>query len=231
MTAAIALHRVSKSYRNGAVAPPVLRQLDLEIATGTFAVLFGRSGSGKSTLLNIIAGIDPPDAGTVRIAGTDLGTLREPALTLFRRRHIGFIFQSFNLLPTLTVAENVLLPLQLNGVVRGGADPLGARRIAALLERLGLADRHAAFPEELSGGERQRVAIARALVHQPDVVLADEPTGNLDLETGRQVITLLDDLVRDAGVTLVMATHSHEVIGRADRELQIRDGRIAAVSR
>lgn len=230
MSSAIALRRVTKRYHNGAATQPVLRELDLEIATGEFAVLFGRSGSGKSTLLNVIAGIDPPDSGEVTIAGIALNALREPELTLFRRRHIGFIFQAFNLIPTLTVAENLLLPLCLNGISRGVSDPAGWRRIEPLLERLDLAARRDAFPEELSGGERQRVAIARALAHQPGVVLADEPTGNLDLDTGRQVIRLLDELVRDAGVTLVMATHSREVIGYADRELHIRDGHIAAVS-
>jgi putative ABC transport system ATP-binding protein len=220
----IQIRGLSKRYRSGNTELPVLNELDLDVAAGEFVVLFGRSGSGKSTLLNLIAAIDRPDSGRVVVAGVDLAGLGEPGATLFRRRHIGFIFQSFNLIPTLTVVENLLLPLELNGF----AHARGRQRVAQLIEQLELGPRQHAFPEELSGGERQRVAIARALVHEPAVVLADEPTGNLDLETARQVVALLDARVREAGVTLLMATHSREVIGYADRELHIRDGRIGA---
>ena len=185
-------------------------------------MVVGRSGSGKSTLLNLIGGIDQPTAGEIVVDGVPLTGVSEEARTRFRRGRIGFVFQFFNLIPTLTVAENLLLPLELNG--RTG---VAARRTALQrLEEVGLADRAAAFPERLSGGEQQRVAVARALVHDPLLVLADEPTGNLDLETGRQVLELLDRLTRQAKKTMVMATHSREVVGLADRVLVIRDGRL-----
>jgi putative ABC transport system ATP-binding protein len=182
----------------------------------------GRSGSGKSTLLNLLSGIDVPSAGEVVIAGTPLTRLSERERTLFRRRNIGFVFQSFNLVPTLTVEENLLLPMELNG--RSGTP---ARRLALeLLARVDLADRARSFPDRLSGGEQQRIAVARALAHDPLLVLADEPTGNLDLETGRQVLAVLDDVTRKAGKTMVMATHSREVIGMVDRVFVIEDGRV-----
>jgi putative ABC transport system ATP-binding protein len=197
----------------------------LEVGRGEFIVLLGRSGSGKSTLLNLISGIDPPDSGSVVINGTDITALSEHGRTLFRRHHVGFIFQSYNLIPTLTVAENLLLPLEL-------IKPLAQTdrdKVEALLNKLGLADRSDTYPDRLSGGEQQRVAIARALIHDPDLILADEPTGNLDLETGRQVLALLDTLVKKAGKTLIMATHSREVIGQADRIVSIRDKSLVSV--
>jgi putative ABC transport system ATP-binding protein len=217
---AVELRQVTKSYREGDVERAVLRGVSLTIASGEIVVLVGRSGSGKSTLLNVIAGIDPPTAGTVAVNGTDLTALDEHARTLFRRRHIGFVFQFFNLIPLLTVEENVLLPLDLNG----RADAGGVARARALLERVGLGGRGASFPERLSGGEQQRVAIARALVHDPVLILADEPTGNLDADTAAGVLDLLDTLAREAGRTVVMATHSREVIGVADRILAIQRG-------
>lgn len=183
----------------------------------------GRSGSGKSTLLNLIAGIDLPTAGEVVVDGVRLTRCRERERTLFRRRHIGFIFQSFNLIPTLTVEENVRLPLELND--HSGRE--ARRQALELLALVGLEDRASAFPERLSGGEQQRVAVARALAHDPVLLLADEPTGNLDLETGRHVLALLDRLTRQAGKTMLMATHSPEVVGLADRILTIRGGRLA----
>ena len=183
-------------------------------------MLVGRSGSGKSTLLNLIAGIDRPTAGTVAVNGTDLTRLDEEARTRFRRRHIGFVFQFFNLIPLLTVEENLLLPLDLNG--RADAD--GVTRARGLLERVGLAGRGDSFPERLSGGEQQRVAIARALIHDPALILADEPTGNLDADTAAGVLDLLDALAREAGRTVLMATHSREVVGVADRIFAIQRG-------
>lgn len=211
----IELTRVTRRY--DAIA--VLDGLDLRVAEGEFLVLLGRSGSGKSTLLNLIAGIDVPDSGSVRVAAQEISRLGDGARTRFRRRAVGLVFQQFNLVPTLTVTENLLLPLQLAGIAATG-------QVEAMLERLGLNGKGGRYPEALSGGEQQRVAIGRALIHDPPVVLADEPTGALDLETGREVLALLDDLVRARGRTLVMATHAREVIGYADRVVTIRGGRI-----
>ena len=220
--ALVELAGVTKTYREGDRDQTVLRDVDATVARGELVVVVGRSGSGKSTLLNLIGGIDQPTAGEIVVDGVPLTGVSEEARTRFRRGRIGFVFQFFNLIPTLTVAENLLLPLELNG--RTG---VAARRTALQrLEEVGLADRAAAFPERLSGGEQQRVAVARALVHDPLLVLADEPTGNLDLETGRQVLELLDRLTRQAKKTMVMATHSREVVGLADRVLVIRDGRL-----
>jgi putative ABC transport system ATP-binding protein len=217
---AVELRKVSKSYREGEVERVVLRDVSITIGRGEIAVLVGRSGSGKSTLLNVIAGIDHPTAGAVVVNGTDLTALDEHARTLFRRRHIGFVFQFFNLIPLLTVEENLLLPLDLNG----RADAEGARRARALLERVGLGGRGDSFPERLSGGEQQRVAIARALIHDPVLILADEPTGNLDVETAAGVLDLLDTLAREAGRTVLMVTHSREVVGVADRIFTVQRG-------
>ena len=217
---AVELRHLSKTYREGEAERVVLRDVSLTIAGGEIVVLVGRSGSGKSTLLNLIAGIDRPSAGTVNVNGTDLTALDEQARTRFRRRHIGFVFQFFNLIPLLTVEENLLLPLDLNG----RADAAGVVRAHALLERVGLAGRGDSFPERLSGGEQQRVAIARALIHEPDIILADEPTGNLDADTAADVLGLLDALAREAGRTVLMATHSREVIGVADRIFTVQRG-------
>jgi putative ABC transport system ATP-binding protein len=213
---------LTKSYHDGRSEHLVLEDLELEVARGECLALLGRSGSGKSTLLNLLAGIDRPDRGEVRILGEPVSRLNEPALTLFRRRHIGFIYQLFNLVPTLTVVENVALPLELNGV---GAVRKAAR-VAELLERVGLAERARAFPDQLSGGEQQRVAIARALVHEPAVVLADEPTGNLDAETGTQILALLTELFRKRGRALILVTHSLAVSRIAHRVLSIDAGRL-----
>ena len=218
--AAVELRHLSKTYREGEAERVVLRDVSLTIAGGEIVVLVGRSGSGKSTLLNLIAGIDRPSAGTVNVNGTDLTALDEQARTRFRRRHIGFVFQFFNLIPLLTVEENLLLPLDLNG----RADAAGVVRAHALLERVGLGGRGDSFPERLSGGEQQRVAIARALIHDPDIILADEPTGNLDADTAADVLALLDALAREAGRTVLMATHSREVIGVADRIFTVQRG-------
>ena len=192
------------------------------IQPGEIAVLVGRSGSGKSTLLNLIAGIDRPTSGRVMVDGTDLTALDENTRTRFRRRRIGFVFQFFNLIPLLTVEENLLLPLDLNGM----ADAEGIARARGLLDRVGLGGRGASLPDRLSGGEQQRVAIARALVHEPALILADEPTGTLDAEMAAAVLALLDGLVREAGKTVVMVTHSREVVGVADRIFAIQRGRL-----
>jgi putative ABC transport system ATP-binding protein len=219
----IELRSVSKSYREGENTHAVLREADAVVGEGEIAVLLGRSGSGKSTLLNLVGGIDLPEAGEVRVAGRPVNGLSEHERTLFRRRSIGFVFQFFNLVPTLTVLENLLLPLELNG----GLTPAGRDRARGLLDEVGLGDRGTSFPDRLSGGEQQRVAVARALVHDPLVVLADEPTGNLDLESGRRVLDLLDRLTRAAGKTMLMVTHSAEVVGLADRVFTLANGKLA----
>jgi putative ABC transport system ATP-binding protein len=216
------LARVVKVYREGESERVVLRAIDLSVAAGEIVVLLGRSGSGKSTLLNLVSGIDRPTSGTVRVEGVDVVALSETARTRLRRRRIGFVFQFFNLIPTLTVEENLRLPLELNGV-DGAA---GHARALELLGEVGLADRAASFPDRLSGGEQQRVAVARARVPDPALVLADEPTGNLDAESARQVLSLLTGLARRAGKTVVIASHSDEAAAMADRVLTLVDGRL-----
>jgi putative ABC transport system ATP-binding protein len=210
---------VRKAYEDGRTRHDVLTGIDLDVRRGELVALLGPSGSGKSTLLNLIAGLDVPDGGTIEVAGRELGALSERQRTLLRRREIGFVFQFFNLVPTLTALENVLLPLELTG----RRSPVAAQ---ALLERVGLGGRGASFPEELSGGEQQRVAIARALAHEPKLLLADEPTGNLDSATGERVLDLLTGLVRERGTTMLIATHSTEVVARASRVVALRDGAI-----
>jgi len=198
----------------------VLRGLDIDVARGESIALRGRSGSGKSTLLNLISGIDVPDAGTVEVAGQSITDMSERERTLFRRRHIGFVYQAFNLVPTLSVGDNVRLVLELNDFASGVA----LRRTQELLGSVGLADRITSYPDVLSGGEQQRVAIARALAHEPSLLLADEPTGNLDDRTADAVLQLLDEMVRQVGGTMIIATHSATVAGRADRTLDLHNG-------
>jgi putative ABC transport system ATP-binding protein len=222
----IALDRVSKSYEEGGSVRVVLHEISATFARGEFVVLLGRSGSGKSTLLNLVGAIDAPTSGDIRVDGLELTRLSERERTLFRREKVGFIFQFFNLVPTLTVLENLLLPLELNN--RTG--PRARAYAQELLDRVGLGDRRDIYPDRLSGGEQQRIAIARALVHDPPLVLADEPTGNLDAETGRQVLDLLDTLTRQAGKNLLMVTHSVEVVGIADRVFRVREGRLCEES-
>jgi putative ABC transport system ATP-binding protein len=212
--------RVSKDYSEGTRLRRVLKEADLEVEEGELVAIQGRSGSGKSTVLNLVAGIDDPTAGEVHVGGACLQRLSSRERTLFRRDHLGFVFQLFHLIPTLSVLENVLLPAEL----AGGGD--SRRRAEELLERVGLADRAVSFPDRLSGGEQQRVAIARALVRDPRLVLADEPTGNLDDATGAAVLELLEAMTRKAGKTLLLATHSREVAARADRVLAIEDGHL-----
>jgi putative ABC transport system ATP-binding protein len=214
----IELREVTRHYREGERRREVLRGVSLTIGRGECLALLGRSGSGKSTLLNLIGGIDLPTAGDIVIDGQALNRMEEHRRTLFRRRKVGFIYQAFNLIPTLTVLENVQLPLQLNGL-----DTAHARE---LLGSIGLADRHDSYPDRLSGGEQQRVAIARALAHEPALLLADEPTGNLDADTGHDVLDLIGDLVRKHGTTLLLVTHSREVARLADRIVVLADGRL-----
>jgi putative ABC transport system ATP-binding protein len=221
-TPLVELRALTKSYPEGGGERVVFRDLSAGIRRGETVALLGRSGSGKSTLLNLIGGIDLPTAGEVLLDGTNLTALSEQRRTLFRRRHIGFVFQSFNLIPTLTVIENLLLPLELNGRTGGRA------RATALdlLERVGLADRAGTYPDRLSGGEQQRVAVARAVIHDPAILLADEPTGSLDAETGTRVLELLVGLARNDGRTMVVVTHSDAVARSADRVLVLRDARL-----
>ena len=218
------LRSVCKSYREGQTRRAVLADVDLEVRRGEFVAVTGRSGTGKSTLLNLASGIDAPDSGTIVLDGVELTALGERERTLKRRTAVGFVFQFFNLIPTLSVAENLALPLELVGRPEDAA----RARVDAMLERVDLLSRAESFPDRLSGGEQQRVAVARALVHEPRIVLADEPTGNLDADTGRAVLALLVQMSRDAGGTLVVVTHSEEAAARADRVLDIEDGRIRA---
>lgn len=213
---------LSRSYQEGARQHDVLRKLNVEFMRGETVALRGRSGSGKSTLLNLISGIDSPDKGEVEIAGENITRMSEHDRTLFRRRHIGFVYQAFNLVPTLNVADNIRLVLELNGV-----EPIVAeQRIAYLLDAVDLADRAGSYPDVLSGGEQQRVAIARAIAHEPTLLLADEPTGNLDEKTAGVVLDLLDGLARQSATTMIIATHSAAVAGRCDRVLELHDGKL-----
>ncbi|MEX0879042.1 MAG: ABC transporter ATP-binding protein [Thermoanaerobaculia bacterium] len=218
---AVSCRAVSKVYA-GAEPVVALDRLDLEAPSGEFLALVGESGSGKSTLLHLLGGIDRPTGGQILVGGRDIGTLPERDLVLYRRREVGMVFQFFNLLAHLTVRENVELPRRLDG--REDAD----ERAEELLERVGLARRAAAHPYELSGGEMQRVAIARALATGARLLLADEPTGNLDSRNGEGVLALLDEIRRERGVTLFLATHSAAAAGRADRVVTVKDGRICA---
>jgi len=213
---------LTRRFAEGNRQHTVLDAVDLDVARGECVAIRGRSGSGKSTLLNLLAGIDAPDAGSVDVSGTRLTELDERRRTLFRRRHIGFVYQAFNLIPTLSVADNIRLVLELNGETRRSS----GQRIAELLEAVGLDDRGDSFPDVLSGGEQQRVAIARALAHTPTVVLADEPTGNLDDAAAERVIELLDRLVRQQGGTMLIATHSARVAAFCDRTLRFHAGKV-----
>ncbi|MGF1604231.1 MAG: ABC transporter ATP-binding protein [Thermosynechococcaceae cyanobacterium] len=213
---------MSKSFQEGSTRRQVLKQITTGFNAGEFIVLLGQSGSGKSTLLNLISGIEQPTTGRVTISDVCLSGLNERKRTLFRRDRIGFIFQFFNLIPTLTVLENITLPQELAGVPQA----VVKQKAIALLDRIGLGDLGEAFPDKLSGGQQQRVAIARALVHDPMLVLADEPTGNLDEETGQTVLDLLLELTRSAHKTLIMATHNPDIAKLADRVMRMQDGHL-----
>jgi len=216
----IELDSVSKSYGTQVV----LNSASASIAPGEFIAVIGRSGSGKSTLLKLIGGLSSADSGSIRHGPHDLAQMSESELTLFRRRSLGFVFQFFNLVPTLSVSENVQLPLALNRM----AKPDALRRSADLLDRLGLSACADRLPDQLSGGEQQRVAIARALAHEPGLVITDEPTGNLDIDTADEVLSLLIESCREHRATLIMATHSRDAAERADRVLRIVNGRLEA---
>jgi putative ABC transport system ATP-binding protein len=200
----------------------VLTDVSLDVPAGQFLAIAGPSGSGKSTLLGLIAGLDQPTAGRIEVAGVDVTALDEDGLARFRRDHVGYVFQSFHLLPTLTAQENVAVPLELAG------DAGAAGRAAALLAEVGLAERAHHYPVQLSGGEQQRVAVARAMARRPALLLADEPTGNLDSATGKQIIELLVGLNRRLGSTLVLVTHDAALAAHADRVITLRDGRIVS---
>ena len=223
-THAASVRGLTKTYGRGVAQVHALRGIDLDLPRGRFIAIMGPSGSGKSTLMHCLAGLDQASDGTVTVAGTDLGSLDDDALTIFRREHIGFVFQSFNLLPMLTAGQNILLPLELAGQ---RADAAARARVHAIAETLGVADRLGHLPAELSGGQQQRVAIARALITQPDLLFADEPTGNLDSTTASEVLEHLRRAVREFGQTVVMVTHDHDAATYADDVVTMRDGRIA----
>jgi len=220
---ALSLSRVCHDYVEGAGVRSVLKGVDLEVDRGEIVALLGRSGCGKTTLLNLISGIETLQSGSIAVDGRALDKLDEAERTRFRRRHIGFIYQFFQLFPTLTAAENIALVLELNGF-----SPARSRaRVQELLTSLQLADRAGSFPDKLSGGEQQRIAIARAIAHRPALILADEPTGNLDAETGVLILDLLRDLVKQEGATLMVVTHSLQVARTADRLLTLELGQLA----
>ena len=221
----INLKNITKYYDEGNSKLTVLDNLNLSISDGEIIILLGKSGSGKSTLLNIISGIDIPNNGSIQINSQEITTLSEKERTLVRRKNIGFIFQFFNLVPTLTVEENLLLPLELNMIQNK------FQLVKSVLEEVELSEKINVYPDKLSGGERQRVAIARALIHNPDIILADEPTGNLDYETSFKIIDLLDRVVKKKGKTMIMVTHSKDVIGLADRVLTIRNGKVTETNK
>ena len=212
----LSIRQLAKTY-SGPRQRTVLAGVDLELAAGDYVAVMGESGVGKSTLLNLIAGLDRADAGSIAVDGVEITKLDDDSLTALRRERMGFVFQAFHVLPYLTVAQNVALPLSLAGV----ADAAAAQRVAAILEAVGLGDRGASPPRELSGGELQRVAIARALVHEPKLVLADEPTGNLDSETAAQVLRLLRDQVKAHRAAGILVTHSRIAAATADRVLTL----------
>ena len=214
---------LTQTYHTGGRELTVLRDVSFEIASGSFVAVVGPSGSGKSTLLGLLAGLDLPSAGRVILDGQDLGSLDEDARARLRRDRVGFVFQSFQLIPTLTAAENIEVPLAL----RGGN---GTARAWELLERVGLADRGDHYPRQLSGGEQQRVALARAFSNRPGILFADEPTGNLDEAAGNHIVGLMRELNADWGTTLVLVTHDHDLAGQAERIIRLRDGAVASDS-
>jgi len=216
------LERLTKQFYEGVLQRAIFSDINLDILSGQFSILTGPSGSGKSTLLNLISGIEPPTSGKIIVDGIELTALSEKRRTLFRRHQVGMVFQSFNLIPTLSVSENLMLPLDLTGVSRKEAK----LRVIETLDRVGLADKSNSFPEQLSGGEQQRVAITRALVHDPTLVLADEPTGNLDSDNAHQIMGIFKNLVKDEGKTLIVVTHRSDMEPLADRVFHLEDGNI-----
>jgi putative ABC transport system ATP-binding protein len=221
----IELENVSREYGDGKVVH-ALEQVSLFIGRGERVAVMGPSGSGKSTLLNLICGLDEPSRGAIKIDGVNIASLNDDDRTRLRREKIGMIFQTFNLLPTLTATENVSLPLRLNGAGRKDADARANRMLA----RVRLSERTTHRPDELSGGERQRIAIARALIFEPPVLLADEPTGNLDSKTGEEILGLLDELHREFNTTILMVTHNEEAAMHCDRVIRLRDGKVVSAT-
>jgi len=214
---------LTKRYQSGTVSQTIFDQLNLDIEQGEIVALIGASGSGKTTLLNLLSAIDSPDSGQVWIDGKDIHALAEPDRTLLRRQQLGFVFQFFNLIPTLSVGENIALPMELTG-----HDLTQIRqRVTRLLQQVGLDQMYDRFPDSLSGGEQQRTAIARALSHRPKILLADEPTGNLDEDSGQKVIALLNELARDQGTSMLIVTHSPSVAQTADRVLRLQHGELS----
>jgi len=218
----VELRNLAKRYGTGDTALTALAEVTLTIPTGRFIALLGPSGSGKSTLLNLLGAVDRPSSGVIHIGGTNLSTLSDKQLALFRRRHLGYVFQSFHLVPSLNVFDNVAVPWVLDRAMNGDR----REQVMTLLGRLGIADKSKRYPDELSGGQQQRVALARALIHRPRLVLADEPTGNLDAKTGRITLDLIVELHREMGVTVVMATHSDEAAACCDARIHLLDGRV-----
>ena len=212
--------KLGKSYRVGNLSITVLDDVSLAVEKGEFIIIEGKSGSGKSTLLGLLSGLDKPDTGKIILQDTDITELSEDQLAPFRNKAIGYVFQSFHLVPSLTALENIMFPAELN------RDPEAAAKAVELLRRVGLHQREYNFPHQLSGGEKQRVAICRALVNGPQIVFADEPTGNLDSSNGETILQLLLKLRREVDTTLVMATHSREISRKADRTMRLVDGRI-----
>lgn len=225
MTSMVQLRHIEKSYQEANKKRLVFSELSLDVKAGTSLAIVGRSGSGKSTLLNLISGIDIPDRGEVYVKDENMTALNETQRTLFRRRHIGFVFQSYNLIPTLTARENLRMPLDLNGAM---GKPERNALVLARLADVNLESRADSFPERLSGGEQQRIAIARAIIHNPDLILADEPTGNLDEINGQQVLKLLFELVTRDNKTLIIVTHSHDIAAMADATLRVSDMNVAS---
>ncbi len=219
-TPIIRIQHLSKVYQRGGQLIPVLNDINLTVQPAEFVALMGPSGSGKSTLLNLIAGIDQPSSGTIEVGGVDISTLGESALADWRAAHVGFIFQFYNLMPVLTAFENVELPLLLTGLSRKQR----REHVEAALDMVRLTDRMDHHPNELSGGQQQRVAIARALVTDPTLIVADEPTGDLDRQTGEEILVLLDELHRDLGKTIVMVTHDPKAAARASRQVELEKG-------
>jgi len=217
----IAVRNLVKTIRNGAHEVEIVRGISFNVPSKEFVAIMGPSGSGKSTLLGLIAGLDAPTSGSISIDGLEITNLREDELAQLRGRKLGFVFQSYHLIPTLTAFENVLLPMEFNGITNGAG-----KRAEYLLESVGLAGRRSHYPAQLSGGEQQRVALARAFMMKPSVLLADEPTGNLDTENGRHVLELLIHLNKQEGTTLVLVTHDQMLASHADRRINLRDGQI-----
>lgn len=219
--------RIEQTYMSGGKPLTVLRDVSLAVEPEGFVAIVGPSGSGKTTLLGLLAGLEPPSAGTVRLNGQDLSLLTEDQRAQFRAEHVGFVFQTFQLIPTLTAMENVLVPIELRAMHGGQRNGAAAEdRALELLGRVGLRDRSHHYPAQLSGGEQQRVAIARAFANKPRILFADEPTGNLDSATGRNVIDLLEQLNAEARTTLVLVTHDPELAARAHRVIRLADGRL-----